>query len=67
MPERTFVDAKLQLKSYDAELDRTATMSIANLIENAPYAKVVSVRDAVATLKDEPITMTLSQEVYEYL
>lgn len=67
MQERTFVDAKLQLKSYDAELDRTATMSIANLIENAPYQDVLNVRDAVATLKDEPIIMTLSQEVYEYL
>lgn len=67
MQERTFVDAKLQLKSYDADLDRTATMSIANLVEAAPYEKVLSVRDAVATLKDEPIIMTLSQEVYEYL
>lgn len=67
MQERTFVDAKLQLKSYDADLDRTATMSIANLVEDAPYEKVLSVRDAVATLKDEPIIMTLSQEVYEYL
>lgn len=67
MGERTFVDAKLQLKSYDLDTEKTATMSIANLIENAPAATVFSVRDAIATLKDEPITMTLAQETYEYL
>ena len=67
MGERTFVDAKLQLKSYNLETEKTATMSIANLVAEAPVQAVLGVRDAIATLKDEPITMTLAQETYEYL
>lgn len=67
MGERAFVDAKLQLKSYNPETEKTATMSIANLVANAPVQEVLGVRDAVATLKDEPIIMTLAQESYEYL
>ncbi|XJS10985.1 hypothetical protein ACF3NG_01595 [Aerococcaceae bacterium WGS1372] len=63
---KEFISARLQMVTVDPFTEKKTTISLNDLTEDASYDTVVSVRDAIANLIDEPITSTQAVHTYSF-
>lgn len=63
---KEFISARLQLVTVDPFTEKKTTINLSDLTEDADYATVASVRDAIQGLIEEPIAMTQAVHTYSF-